>query len=124
MRRCSEVAYAARSNRTRKLKRQEAAADRASQQEMSKIAAEERLERKEKRKREGGGTPQECRAHLAGRCIKGDKCMESHLLLDDQIMCCSVLKQGDKWYNPKFTKCCFARAGLECPYSHEWSMQL
>ena len=119
----AQVAYAARGNRVRKLKQQEASADKLCQQEISKYAAEERLERKEKRKRDGG-VPQECRAHQAGRCIKGDKCYESHLLPDDQIMCCSVLKEGDKWYNAKFTKCCFERAGLECPYSHEWSTEL
>ena len=63
--------------------------------------------------------PQECRAHEAGRCVKGDQCYESHNVPDSQIMCCSVLKFGQKHYKLKYSTCTAIRVGKECPYSHE-----
>ena len=61
---------------------------------------------------------QECRAHEAGRCMKGDMCPEAHNLLDEDILCCSVLTPKSKFYNSRFLKCPGIRAGKECPYSH------
>lgn len=63
--------------------------------------------------------PQECRAHEAGRCIKGDQCYESHNVPDSQITCCSVLKFGQKHYHKKYRTCTAFRVDKECPYSHE-----
>ena len=59
------------------------------------------------------------RRHEASRCIKGDACLESHIIPDDLIKCRSVLKLGQKWLNPRFPTCTSVRAGKECPYSHE-----
>ena len=64
--------------------------------------------------------PQECRAHEAGRCTKGDLCTESHNVPDIQILCCSVLKEGvHKYFNKRFRTCTALRIGQECTYSHE-----
>ena len=63
--------------------------------------------------------PQECRAHEAGRCTKGDQCYESHNVPDSLIMCCSMLKFGQKHYKLKYSTCTSIRVGKECPYSHE-----
>ena len=62
--------------------------------------------------------PQECRAHEAGRCTKGDQCYESHNVPDWMIMCCSMRKPkpGQKL---RYTRCTSLRVGKECPYSHE-----
>ena len=66
---------------------------------------------------------QECRAHEAGRCSKGDMCYEAHNVPDCTIMCCSVRKPklGRK---AKFTTCTSLRVGRECPYSHEPMQEL
>ena len=74
----------------------------------------QRFERSLKRKQ-----PQECRAHEAGRCTKSsDVCTESHLIPDEQIKCCSILKPGDPYYNPAYSRCRFAKLGMTCPYKH------
>ena len=61
---------------------------------------------------------QECRAHEAGRCTKGDQCYESHNMPDWMVMCCSIRKPkpGQKL---RYTRCTSLRVGKECPYSHE-----
>ena len=61
---------------------------------------------------------QECRAHEAGRCTKGDLCFESHNVPDCMILCCSMRmpKPGQK---QRYTKCTSLRVGKDCPYSHE-----
>ena len=41
--------------------------------------------------------PQECRAHEAGRCTKGDMCTESHNVPDIQILCCSTMAILGSW---------------------------
>ena len=63
--------------------------------------------------------PQECRAHEAGRCAKGDQCYESHNVPDSLIMCCSMLKPGQRHYKLRYATCTSIRVGKECPYSHE-----
>ena len=62
--------------------------------------------------------PQECRAHEAGRCTKGDACLESHNVPNHLIPCCSVLEPGEKYYNVRFRTCTSVRMGKECKYSH------
>ena len=61
---------------------------------------------------------QECRAHEAGRCTKGDLCFESHDVPDCMILCCSMRmpKPGRK---QRYAKCTSLRVGKDCPYSHE-----
>ena len=66
---------------------------------------------------------QECRAHEAGRCMKGDACPEAHNLLDEDILCCSVMTPKSKYYNARFLKCPGIRVGKECPYSHALQLQ-
>ena len=61
---------------------------------------------------------QECRAHEAGRCMKGEMCQEAHNLLDEDILCCSVLTPKMRFYNARFKTCPAIRAGKDCPYSH------
>ena len=62
--------------------------------------------------------PQECRAHEAGRCFKGDQCFESHNVPYHLITCCSTLEPKQKHYNVRFRKCTSLRVGKECKYSH------
>ena len=45
------------------------------------------------------GKPQECRAHLKGRCNMGATCFESHDTPESEIICCSKLaKDGPLWH--------------------------
>ena len=82
-------------------------------EEMHKAAAQDTISKAYK-------PPQECRAHEAGRCTKGDLCTESHNVPDIQILCCSVLKEGvHKYFNKRFRTCTALRIGQECTYSHE-----
>ena len=62
--------------------------------------------------------PQECRAHEAGRCYKGDQCIESHNVPYHLITCCSMLKPGQKYYSVRFRTCTALRVGKECKYAH------
>ena len=67
--------------------------------------------------------PQECRAHMAGRCYKGDQCYESHTVPYHLITCCSALKPGQNHYKARFRTCTALRVGKECLYSHEPQME-
>mgnify|MGYP003317623306 CR=1 FL=1 len=58
--------------------------------------------------------PQECRAHMAGRCYKGDQCFESHTVPYHLITCCSVLKSGQNHYKARFRTCTALRVPLLC----------
>ena len=87
-------------------------ADKRADEEMRAYAARDTIEKAYK-------PPQECRAHEAGRCIKGDRCFESHNIPDSQIKCCSVLVFGQNHYHKNFRMCASSRVNRECQYSHE-----
>ena len=112
-----QLALAARRGLGSRISKLEAKAEKITNQEAHKAVAEDKITQAARRKR---GAGQECRAHLAGRCIKPPgECPELHNVSDAEIKCCSVLKEGDPHFNPKFRACRMARAGMECKYSHE-----
>ena len=85
--------------------------DKEERQEMQLAAARHTVEKAFR-------PPQECRAHEAGRCFKGDQCFESHNVPYHLITCCSMLEPKQKHYNVRFRKCTSIRVGKECKYSH------
>ena len=108
----SQRAYAARTCLAPSISTSRVNSEKQLQQEMLLAAAKDTMERVFK-------TPQECRAHMAGRCHRGDQCFESHTVPNHLITCCSVLKPGQKHYKARFSKCTSLRVGKECLYSHE-----
>ena len=85
--------------------------DKRADQEMRAYAARDTVEKAFR-------PPQECRAHEAGRCYKGDQCFESHNVPYHLITCCSVLGPKQNHFNKRLRTCTSIRVGKECQYSH------
>ena len=108
-------AYASRICLTPRVNAGRKNAEKELQQECLLAAAKDMVEKAFK-------PPQECRAHMAGRCNKGDQCFESHTVPYHLITCCSALKPGQNHYKARFRTCTSLRVGKECLYSHEPQM--